>query len=121
MIADSPVFIVGDFNCPLFASGSTSAQKKLLMSFMELLLLRQMNIVCNANERLLDLMFSNIGGDVKVVHNTSPFVPEDMHHPALDVDLCSIVNSHCEGFKSVNNLKYNFKRADYMSLYSGWI
>lgn len=75
--------------------------------------LTQYNAVCNINNRLLDLVFSN---DPVVVRSCDdPLVPEDVHHKSLHVTTQCLEND-----KLQDNIKtsYNFKCGDYESINS---
>lgn len=65
------------FNCPSFnVMGSTDA-KSIIIN------LWQLNAIANLNNKLLDLVFTNTELEITVVHDLSPFVVFDVHHPAL--------------------------------------
>ncbi|XP_045471735.1 uncharacterized protein LOC123678645 [Harmonia axyridis] len=81
------VFLVGDFNCPDFVCSSRGPKSILLQNFCDLLGLRQFNSVLSGDLRLLDLVLASNNFEVSVIHCDSPFVPEDLYHPALSMVL----------------------------------
>nr|CAH7714539.1 unnamed protein product [Callosobruchus chinensis] len=74
----------------------------------------QYNNIVNDNGRVLDLVMSNVNIDVCRV--SSPLIKEDTYHPALYI---AIDGSYVKDkqFKLSNSSRYNFKKANFMSLY----
>ena len=119
LVADSLVLIVGDFNVPSFGVGSNHREPRAnrLIDFAAILNLQQYNCITNALGRTLDLVFSNICGDLSVQRDLIPLVAEDAHHPALFFDMPLKVNVG-SSFSFNGHRRYDFRRADYISLYS---
>lgn len=76
-------FVVGDFN--LNSASSTAVSSDLLFDTATSLGLQQCNNVFNDLQFQLDLVFSNLESNVS--RSSDPFVHEDIHHPALEIDL----------------------------------
>lgn len=114
------LIICGDFNCPEFASVTRDNDRKYiaLLSFMNILNLKQYNSVRNQNNRLLDLVFSNINCSVEILRHSDPLVNEDGHHPALDINFEICATSETNKFPSNSNQRYNFRRANFPTLYN---
>lgn len=89
--------ILGDFNLPeikwtlndhnsyLIPEEYQSTISSQFIDYLSFSGLQQFNSFTNANERILDLILSNI--HLKVLLPELPLVPEDIHHKALHVDL----------------------------------
>lgn len=111
------ILILGDFNVPDFVNlNNTDTRTFCLSHFMHFVNVNQFNSVLNSTNRILDLVFSNV--HCVIVRDVEPLVPEDVYHPALILTLNDI------GFKEPalppNDLAktYNFRKADFPSLYS---
>lgn len=64
--------------------------------------LRQFNKIVNHNDRLLDLVLSNVICDVG---DHAPLVFEDIHHPALDISFRNLhVRESCFGINTKENV-----------------
>ncbi|XP_039292602.1 uncharacterized protein LOC120353350 [Nilaparvata lugens] len=117
-IGDKLIFL-GDFNLPEITNdryclelGSPSARR--LASFVNFYELALCNTVLNCNNRILDLVFSSI--DINVERCDYFLVPEDAHHPSLVITvqmLSTFPNSRSNCIEL-----YDFRRADYLMLYT---
>lgn len=68
--------------------------------------------------RTLDLVIGPEDGICKVIRDLLPFVKEDIHHPALNINV-TLLPTETESFpQNESNLafQYNFKNADYLKL-----
>jgi hypothetical protein len=82
-LSDKNILIFGDFNLH-----SSKYDENDLNYFKTLFNLQQFNQIFNCNERILDLVYSNMSSDcITVTREEHPLVPEDAYHPALDVDI----------------------------------
>lgn len=88
-LIDKPLIILGDFNCPKFSTDLLNADRKslALQNFMNTLQLKQHNNTINSHSRILDLVFSNIHGNISVSHDSDPLLPEDPYSSPYN---CSI-------------------------------
>ena len=111
------VIFVGDFNITEYATGDLIDKKtRIINNFVEFFDLAQLNYVLNSNNRLLDLVLSNL--KCEVTYHSDPFVLEDSHHPALSIYFNVNVKNQ-NNFTSTSCIKkYNFKKANYPALYS---
>lgn len=113
LLVDKLCVIVGDFNAPAFVSASLDDRRSnTILHFMETLNLRQVNNIVNSNGRLLDLVLTNVSWEVIVVRDIVPFVPEDAHHPAIDITINVRAVVESPSFPSNNNMRYNFSAVD---------
>lgn len=114
------VIIVGDFNC--YNLGSTAPtydhRSFIIQMFLHTLGLNQYNQIYNCNNRLLDLVLTNINCEIAIDRDMSPIVLEDPNHPALSISVFLKQQADLRAFMSNNNKRYNFKRADLIGLYS---
>lgn len=110
---NSKVFLVGDFNVPSWSCNATCRYFKTLYNFGEFCDLTQYNSIINFNNRLLDLVFSNI--QCSVSRCLEPLVKEDPHHPCLFVKIRS--DTSYKNFEQNNTHSYNFKKANFPLLY----
>lgn len=110
------IIIIGDFNVPLFNSNSEDSKSMILNNSFSFLNLRQLNTIKNNNDRLLDLLFSNI--NCKVCRNICPLVDEDYHHPALEFEFNTKYRERNGYFnKNTSCKQYNFKKSNFYLLY----
>ncbi|GBO30898.1 hypothetical protein AVEN_141527-1 [Araneus ventricosus] len=78
--------------------------------------MKQINKILNCNDKYLYLILSNIDScDIEIRHSDRPLVTEDFHHPALSIFM-QFVTAHTNK-SSDHVLKYDFKRADFPSLW----
>lgn len=112
-LLDKPTIIIGDFNIPLYLNGPDSCPKcSTFYCFCSSLNFTQHNSVKNCDNRLLDLIISNVSCDVSVEAADSPLIPVDPYHPPLSIDLNILSPTPTSAFPSNTNLRYNFRRAD---------
>lgn len=112
------LLILGDFNIPNFANDLIDdTLSRLLINFANFLNLTQCNSVKNHQGKLLDLIFSNI--PCTITRDNIPFVAADAFHPALiitgDINIHQYINFD---ISQNNNKSYNFRKANFPSLYS---
>lgn len=112
------LLLLGDFNIPeyihSFEEGISSPFTTALDNFCNFLELSQYNYITNVNHRLLDLVLSNFQCEVLLAPES--IVPIDSHHPPLLISFVTSFLSKQNKVKS-NGFFYNFKRADFHSLY----
>ncbi|KAJ3643854.1 hypothetical protein Zmor_026539 [Zophobas morio] len=115
----SNILILGDFNVSGFMSNATDSKSTLLHDMMASLNLTQLNSVSNTKGHFLDLVFSTFKRCV-TTHDTCPLVVEDIHHPALNLELRIEKNASYANFPvcTDNNKIYNFKKANFPLLYN---
>lgn len=114
------IVFVGDFNLPDYAetnTTTTSVKLRALENFCKFYDFKQYNLEFNANERILDLVFSNVNS-VQVVKSHISMLREDLHHPPLCIDLPLTKEGINNKFSVKNELVYNFKKADYITMYN---
>lgn len=119
MDSSSDIICVGDFNLPLTSWVPLDDSNRYLPSSSSTLMedffegisdigLHQFNNILNANNRILDLIFSN--SQYISLFRTSPLVsPEDKHHPTLRVSLDICVDSveKCRNIDRAVNLNFS--------------
>lgn len=119
--SDDDILIVGDFNIPNFvdiynecsdlnSANLESLKCKLLIDFLNICNLNQLNFIRNEKDRLLDLVFSNL--NLEIARCDFPLVKIDNHHPPLVADFINDTSS------SSSDQFRDFKKADYSSLNS---
>ncbi len=112
----SNIFLIGDFNSPSFSSNKNDTKSSSLRNMASLLNLTQLNSIPNSDGRLLDLVFST-STHCTVSRDLCPLIAEDMHHPALNINLQLKKVSYIN-FAACNMAKlYNFKKANFLLLY----
>lgn len=72
----------------------------------------QGNTITNINNRMLDVVISDLNFNVE---RAEPFVTEDNHHPSLKFSI--IANYTLPTCTNSNALVYNFKKADFLRLF----
>lgn len=119
-LLESKVLIVGDFNLPAYYErhslphppGSVVA----LNDFMELFHFQQLNSILNSNQRLLDLVISDM--DCSVLAAAVPLLDEDSHHPAMVIYLPISPGFSASICPSASNpYNWNFKKGNLNLLY----
>ena len=118
---ESNTLIAGDFNISTFGSqfnlpnpcGAVLA----LRDFIDLFHLKQFNFISNSNERILDLVMSNI--ECRVEAAVDSLVDEDVHHPSLIISILNVVDlSYLDNSAERGNPYYwNFKKGNLIVLY----
>lgn len=114
---DHTAIIVGDYNLPNLvwncnyegAMNVTSDVEALLCDEFSLLGLTQRNYVCNVNDSVLDLCFSNC---YMVISRCEPLTTCDGYHPPLE----SVISLNCQSLNINGNVYHNFRKADYGGL-----
>jgi hypothetical protein len=115
-VSTNNIIILGDFNIPQFIQKDkyNCNLVTVINRFSQYLSLKQFNDIKNLSHRLLDLVFSSL--ECVVIHDSTPFVNEDLYHPALSISVC--LSTYDINFVPSNTAKtYNFKRANYDLLY----
>lgn len=114
----SDLIILGDFNLPEYQQpGENTSRVTHINNLCAFFGLTQYNHVKNVNNHVLDLVLSTKNVTVSKSHNT--ILNEDSYHPALDIELYfEKSNKNIQNLQFNENLSYNFKKADFVSLYS---
>jgi hypothetical protein len=115
-VSTNNIIILGDFNIPQFIQKDkyNCNLVTVINRFSQYLSLKQFNDIKNLSHRLLDLVFSSL--ECVVIHDSTPFVNEDLYHLALSISVC--LSTYDINFVPSNTAKtYNFKRANYDLLY----
>lgn len=120
VIADKcNVLVVGDFNVPNFTNiNLNDAKSNIVNHFIAFSNFKQFNNILNVNNRLLDLVLSDI--KCSVFKDENPLVVEDTYHPAFYIE-CIINQKHMPNFPKTNAMNaktYNFKKANFIALYN---
>lgn len=117
LVSTDKLLILGDFNLTFFnVENIHDIKTQLMINFIQFMGVTQLNNVTNVNNRLLDLVISNI--QCQILHDTAPLVDEDQHHPSLYIQIEAKV-SNSDNFSSNENAKnYNFRKANYPALYN---
>lgn len=113
------LIVLGDFNITDYVGyfrnrDAPSPVIVLLSNFSEFFKLYQYNDILNVNDRILDLVFST--SEARVIKSSNYLLPEDLHHPPLEIFLSSPVPS--KKFRVNRRLSYNFKRSNFQRLYA---
>lgn len=117
-LINEQVIFLGDFNVPNFMNSINCTKSASLHNLCELLNLTQYNNVRNLDQNILDLVFSNLSGRFLIERMNLPFVPEDRrYHPAIEIDFTFVFSPKLPKFPPSNNLRYNFRKANYEQLY----
>lgn len=107
--------IIGDFNIPTFITNDGNTKTQIIKNLCDLLSLNQFNSITNTENKILDLILSNIICTTE--RDPFPLVPEDPHHPTLNIVL-SLKISKKEIFPvNIAEPRYNFRRANFPLLY----
>ena len=122
LLLNKPTLFIGDFNLANFNNNLTyntpGSKNHVFSTFSSSLNFIQHNCIFNTHNRLLDLILSNFDGSVNVSHENYPIVPEDIHHPSLSMIVKFPTSAKVSNFPSGNNLRYNFRKANYVNLYN---
>lgn len=114
-IYDSNVLIIGDFNISELAVDKDRRLCKELNNFTEILNMQQRNNILNGDERLLDLVITNL--TCVVQRDSFPLVAEDNFHPSLCIYITQPSPQKKFVERNKNLASYNFRRANYPLLY----
>ena len=116
---DIKCIFFGDLNIPSLVNvqkTKTSCENSLeLLNFLKLNNLSQQNTIVNKNGRLLDVVLSNVS--LNVSHCSYPLVPEDAHHPSLDV-ACVLNVKRVFNILINDEPKFHYGKADFFKLYN---
>lgn len=120
-----PIFVFGDFNVPNYVryidDHKSDSRCISLENFAQFLNRLQYNFVYNKNDRVLDLIYSNIS--VMTIRALCPLVTEDSHHPAIAAEIL-LTSTHkyiSSSFNKVEpqlNTVFNFRKAKFDLLYA---
>nr|CAI5827926.1 unnamed protein product [Callosobruchus analis] len=111
-------FIIGgDFNAPKFNNDVNDSKVTAINNFCSFLDVSNVNTITNVDGRLLDLIRVLCNCEGSVDRDNHPLLREDEYHPAIAADL-NINNTCISNSYNTNNIRYNFRRADFASLYS---
>lgn len=117
----SKTIFLGDFNMPEYVSylkGAHPTNKICqLINFLEFFDWRQINYIENFQERLLDLVISSRFDLCRVERCHDFLLNEDIFHPSLIIKHKQTADKKFNHIKT-DNIFYNFKRADFRSLYN---
>ena len=116
------LIICGDFNISNYyllsrhdLSSVTCKKFVEFINFLEINNLKQGNTILNENEKLLDLVLSNVT-EFNVDRCMFPILTEDAHHPSLDITFKFSYKKKYQTYKE-SELRYDYKRANFMKLY----
>src|SRR5699024_10988809 len=109
---EHPVLLVGDFNIPELSQCLTDRQPIHLVNiykhFCALCDFTQYNNVMNFNNRILDVVLSTPNIDVGVARQDDPLIAEDMHHPALEINVSCSYEKTQNFLNNPESKKFNF-------------
>ena len=127
--SDAEIYIFGDYNLPhitwknttlgvdiishALTSTATLNSATLLSNFINFNNLHQYNDICNVNDVLLDLVFSNVNF-LKIDSPIDIISKIDNHHPPLS---CS-VPLNLDKSKTFSPLKFNFEKGNFQDILS---
>jgi hypothetical protein len=124
--------ILGDYNVPgiewksngndpeTTVESSSGDTARLLLESISFLNVKQYNHIPNKNNKILDLVLSDVG--CTVIRGDFPLVPEDGHHPSLliDVPLRPDVRLATQSVPKYNFFKANFSEINHMLSQIDW-
>lgn len=111
--------ILGDFNIPGFMNEdplyATQNITSLFSNFLTYINYKQINLIRNSNERILDFVVVPTSYISYVERVDSPLLIEDLHHPAISmsIDIKTVHNKR----RLNQSLRYNFRKANFNLLY----
>ena len=113
------IVVVGDFNMPGYdTSIAPDYRSRLLMDFLGMLQLKQVNEIRNSIGRRLDLVAVSENCIVHVNKAPLHLVREDKFHPCLDIEI-KMSTQKQQNFVSRNVTRsFNFRRANFVELYN---
>jgi hypothetical protein len=114
IVNDKYILILGDFNLH-----SCSYSRDELSYFLESFNLKQLNHIKNRNNRVLDCVYTNIDSNLVVVsRHDFPLVPEDIHHPTLDISIALPSHNikYCNTHSNNVSQRWKFHRQGISSL-----
>ena len=115
-LADHPTLIVGDFNVPTFYEDALNDSNTCINQFISTLGAYQLNSILNSNQRLLDLVISNINVPIKVIREEVPLMSEDPHHPTLSISIEDVQLNHQKFLNNTTAKHYHFRKANFNGL-----
>lgn len=117
-IYESNLIIIGDFNIPNYLysldNNIQCSYVSTVANFCNFFNLSQYNYIPNVNNRILDFALSNI--PCRITNALDILIPEDVHHPALNIDL-QHSSTRPQSFPIANNNEFNFRKANFPLLY----
>lgn len=118
---ESQLIVIGDFNCPEYVQNVDSTiaptiSNQCINNFISFYNLQQHNRILNSNNRLLDLVFTNNETQCEVLRSQDPFLKEDTHHPALEIQI-KMTKGHYKKFPTSLKNEYNFRKCNFPLLY----
>ncbi|KAH9638410.1 hypothetical protein HF086_017792 [Spodoptera exigua] len=123
LIGNHNFILIGDFNLPCLTwidegfsiSSNCSLQMRTaaasLADDLNILGFSQYNLITNTNNRILDLCFSTV--PLTVSRCDDPLLPEDSHHPALDIMTTELFLFPLE---ETHVIRRNYYKGDYKEL-----
>lgn len=121
IILHNRLVVVGDFNAAKFVNDFENDSRSIALNiFSQILELKQVNEILNCNDRMLDLIFSNI--DCTVSDAVIPLVAVDFHHPPLQFVFSAQVEKVSNFGTDGNNTTdifpaLNFRKANFPAMY----
>lgn len=113
-LADNITWCCDSLTGEYFASNIRGSVANELLDVLALCDLNQLNVIRNAIGRTLDLFITSIQPNcVTVARSSDPLVPEDGHHPALDV---KVNLARLKYLVEKRPPKVNFRKANYVRL-----
>lgn len=117
LLNDSNALILGDINISelnnFYRNGVRSTLTDIFEDFLSITDMSQINRIENINNRILDVIVSNIQCNVE---KTEGIVNEDSHHPPLSIELL-IPKKNFKQISPSKDPSYNFRRANFDLLY----
>lgn len=117
-VLNSNIIMLGDFNIPEIINSDVhsniSVKVKELTIFANFYNLKNVNNIINIQNKTLDLILTNM--NIDVIRESEPLVEEDKFHPALELSVN--INFNKKVNNNVNTNNYNFKKANFVGLYS---
>ena len=113
------IIILGDFNIPSYVRQDFTDPKFILVhNFITSLDLVQVNNVKSVLLRMLDLVLISANIVAIMSRDDLPLVPEDVSHPALQIDIQLEHQRHVNFIPNNNTPTLNFRRANYVEMYA---
>ena len=114
---ESYLLVIGDFNVPNYVGMHISVSDWKVLSvqnFSNFYNLTQYNTIKNCNNKILDLVLTNLNCEVSKALDT--FILEDAYHPALMIHM--FCTDNLMNFPVISNNDHNFRKANFPNLYS---
>lgn len=117
LINSERVLFIGDFNSTHFIDSNLEDKKtRMITNMIAFTNMKQCNNILNNNDKLLDLVISNM--DCSVNRDDVPLVNEDPYHPSLSIELYGLATTRDSFSSNDSKRTLNFKKANYYSLYN---